>query len=347
MEHPILIELKKQFPNAVQKNGVPANCCYRIPYAIKTHWQTEFFRFAVQDYDAKHAYLSSIEINAKQRFSFTVRTTSSDLFWFYQLKGSIKVVPLQKGTELNGFLDQINEDEYALFYSPPREYQITVEPGLHILFFFVVNSEWLHRHPITEATHYQKLINYLQHKKGHYNSTKVLPICDEIRKEILHLLTMQNFGEMLMDSKLYVPIVRLILISREDLRDTNKPLNRNAKELLIHIRQYCEKQICEGKIPPNREIAEHFKKSEQYIARIHRQEYGETLENFQIVKRLEMCRQQLTETNKSQTEIAYDFGFSDVRHFIKQYQKHFGISPSEELLKVKRKNGPVSFFTTF
>lgn len=335
MKHPFLLNIKKQFPNAIRKYGAPANCRYRIPYGEKKYWQTDIFRIVKQDYDAKDAYLSLIEIKAERRFSFIIRTTASDLFWLYLLNGSMKIIPHPKDTEHNGFLDHLNEDEYGLFYSPPREYEITVEPGLHILFLFVVNSTWLQRHPVTEPTHYQKLINYLQHKKDRYNSTKVLSFRDEIRKEILHLLTMRDYGEMLMDSKIYPHIIRLVLISQEDLNEQRKQLSNNAKKLLIHIREYCEEQISDGNLPPNKEIAEHFQKSEQYIARIHKQEYGETLENFQIVKRLEMCRQQLRETNKSQTEIAYDFGFSDLSHFISQYQKHFNISPGEERLRIE------------
>jgi AraC-like DNA-binding protein len=337
MKHPILLNIKQQFPKAVEKQGAQANCRYRIPYAEKKHWQTDSLGITIQDHDAKDAYLSLIEIKAKESFTFIIRITESDLFWLYLLNGTIKIVPYPKGTEHNGFLDKIKEDEYGLFYSPPREYQVTVEPGLHILFLFVVNSTWLQRHPILEATHYQKLIGYLQHKKDRYNSTELLPIHAEIRKEILHLLTLRDFGEMLMDSKIYPHIVRLVLISREDLNEQKKQLSINAKKLLIHIREYCEKQISDGKLPLNKEIAEHFQRSEQYIARIHKQEYGETLENFQIVKRLEICRQQIRETNKSQTEIAYDFGYSDVRHFISQYQKHLGITPSEERFKMRKK----------
>lgn len=334
MEHPISIDIETQFPDAIRKDGAPANCRYRIPYTKNEYWQNNIFRIAIQDHDAKDAYLSHIEITAKERFSFIIRITGSDLFWLYLLNGNIKIVPHPKGTEHNGFLDHLNEDEYGLFYSPPREFQITVEPGLHILFLFVVNSTWLQRHPIVEPTHYQKLINYLQHKKDRYNSTKVLPICDESRKEILHLLTMPDFGEMLMDSKVYVPIAKLILISREDLKNNGTPVSRNMQNTLMLIRGYYKKQISIGLAPSITEVAEHFKIGIRQLRNEHKAFYGHSLQFYITEKRMSTAAELLLDTDKPISVIAYDLGYN-IQWFSTQFKNHFNLSPQDFRVKHK------------
>ncbi len=328
MEHPISIDIETQFPDAIRKDGAPANCRYRIPYTKNKYWQNNIFRIVEQDYDAKDAYLSLIEIRAQKRFSFIIEITVSDLFWLYLLNGNIKIVPYPKGTEHNGFLDHLNEDEYSLFYSPPREYEVTVDPGLHILFLFVVNSSWLQRHPVTEPTHYQKLINYLQHKKDLYNSTKVLFFHDEIRKEILHLLTIPNFGEMLMDSKIYPHIIRLVLISREDLKKNGIPMSRNMRETLLQIRGYYKKQISEGHAPPITEVAQHYKIGLRQLRDEHKAFYGHSLQSYITEKRLETAADLLLDTDNTITEIAYRVGYH-LKVFQKQFKYYYNLSPSE------------------
>lgn len=336
MEHPILLNIKQQFPHAEFKRSVPANCRYHIPYAVKKLWQTDSFRISKQDYDGKHTYLGLIEIKVEKKFSFIITTTSSDLFWLYQLKGSIRIKQYPTGAEHNGFLGRLQEDEYALFYSPPREYEITVEPGLHILFLFVVNSSWLQRHPITEPTHYQKLINYLRHKKDHYNITKVLPIHDEIRKEILHLLTMPDFGEMLLDSEVNTPIVRLVLISREDLKTNGIPVSRNMQNTLIQIRNYYKKQISEGLAPSITEVAQHFTIGLRQLRSHHKAVYRSSLQSYITAKRMEAAENLLIKTEESISNIAYTLGYELHNTFQKQFRIHFNMSPSEYRKRYKK-----------
>lgn len=328
MKHPILLNIKEQFPKAVEKEGAPANCQYRIAYTDNRYWQNDTFRIVEQDYDAKDAYLSLIEIKAEAAFSFIISTTASDLLWLYLLKGAIKIKQHPSGMEPNGFLDSLQEDEYALLYSPPRQYKITVERGLHVLFLFVVNSTWLQRHPIVEPTHYQKLIGFLQHKKDNRSSTKVLTIHEEIRREILHLLTMSNFGEMQMDVKVYASIVNLVLISREDLKKNGIPVGKDIQEILVQIRHYYEKQISLGQAPPIAEVAEYFEISLQQLRLAYKAVYGHNLQSYITKRRMEMAADLLLNTNNLVSIIAYDTGYH-LKVFQKQFKSYYGISPSE------------------
>lgn len=328
MKHPIFLNIKEQFPHAIEKNGAPANSWYRIPYAEKKYWQTDNFRIVEQDYDGKDTYFSLIEIRVKERFSFVIRTTASDLLWLYLLKGGMKIRQHPSGTEPNGFLDGLQEDEYALLYSPPRDYEITVEPGLHVLFLFVVNAAWLQRHPIVEPTHYQKLIGYLQRKKDNRSSTKVLNIHDETRKEILHLFSLRNFDEMQMDVKVYASIVKLVLISREDLKKNGILLSRNMQGTLVKVRAYYKKQISEGYVPPISEVAEYFKIGIRQLRDGHKAYYGHSLQSHITEQRLELAADLLLNSNDSITEIAYKVGYH-LKVFRKQFKYYYNFSPSE------------------
>lgn len=328
MKHPILLNIKEQFPKAIEKDGAPANCLYRIAYTDNRYWQNDLFRIVEQDYDGKDAYFSLIEIKAEERFSFIITTTASDLLWLYQLKGGIRIKQHPSGMEPNGFLDGLQEDEYALLYSPPRQYEITVEEGLHVLFLFVVNSTWLQRHPIVEPTHYQKLIGYLQNKKDNRSSTKVLTIHDEIRREILHLLTMPDFGEMQLDVQVYASIVKLVLISREDLKKNGVMMSRSMQETLEQVRNYYKEQISKGQVPPIVEAAEHFKVGLRQLRDDHKTFYGQSLQSYITTTRMKEAEKLLLETDESISNIAYSLGYR-LDSFQKQFRIYFNLSPSE------------------
>lgn len=301
---------------------------YRIAYTDNRYWQNDFFRIVEQDYDGKDGYFSLIEIKAEAAFSFIITTTESDLLWLYQLRGKIRIKQHPSGMEPNGFLDGLQEDEYALLYSPPRQYEITVEEGLHVLLLFVVNSTWLQRHPIVEPTHYQKLIGYLQHKKDNRSSTRVLTIHDEIRREILHLLTMPDFGEMQMDVKAYASIIKLVLISREDLKRNGVMMSRSMQETLEQVRNYYKEQISKGQVPRIVEASEHFKVGLRQLRDDHKTFYGHSLQSYITRTRMQEAEKLLLETDEIISNIAYSLGYR-LDSFQKQFRIYFNLSPRE------------------
>ena len=59
---------------------------------------------------------------------------------------------------------------------------------------------------------------------------------------------------------------------------------------------------------------------------------GTSLERYIMTRRLEHCRQALTDPGqmfRTVTDIAYSYGFSDVSHFTRRFKLRFGCSPSE------------------
>ena len=331
MKHPIEFNLEKQFPDARKRNGVPPDFTYNIPYAVKVYWLHPNFRLSQQDYDGKDVYTNLIQIKNKKKFSIIIEILTIDLFWLFVKKGNIHIELLDDDGNTVAFINQLNKKEYAVYYSSPKRYRITFEPDEHILYFFVVDARWLKRSPVIGPENYKKLIQLLKQQEDTHHSSPVLELHDAIDTELLHLFTLPTFEEMEMDTKVYSPIVRIVIRSRNDLDEKNEEENsEQTKQFLISIREYCEQQISWGNMPLIKDIAEHFNRSRQYIYRIHKREYGESLQDFLTLRQLELAREQVLHTDKDFTTIAYNFGFTDLQHFIKQYQKHFGISPSED-----------------
>ena len=329
MKKPLLLNIKEQFPNARERKGVPANCTYPLAYGVKKYWQDIDFTIGQQYYDSKDVFISLIEARIKEKISFIVTTEMIDLFFMYALYGRIKIEPIPPSRAPKGFINELKEDENLLMYSPAEKYRITLEPGHHILFYFVVDSTWLQRDPIEESSpNYQELIHCLQQEKEHYNSSGILPISDRIRTELLLVFTMPQFKKMLMDTMVYVPIIRLVLISQEDLQGKEKPENNKWQDTLKQIRKYYKKQISTGLAPPINEVAAHFKIGVQTLRIEYKAAYGHTLQSYITKRRMKIAAKQLRKGDKPILTIAHDLGY-DLKVFQKQFKTYYQLSPSE------------------
>jgi AraC-like DNA-binding protein len=140
---------------------------------------------------------------------------------------------------------------------------------------------------------------------------------------------------MLMDAKVYTPIVKLIMISREDLKMNGIKISRNMHETLILIRSYFEKQISLGQAPPISEVAQHFKIRLRQLRRQHKAVYKHSLQSYITRKRMETAESLLLETEETITNIAYTLGY-ELNTFQKQFRIHFNRSATEYRKRYKQ-----------
>jgi len=79
-----------------------------------------------------------------------------------------------------------------------------------------------------------------------------------------------------------------------------------------------------------KEISIHFKKTRQYINKIFKEEVMCSLKTFiTSVKIVSLVKQKSKSEEQSLTELAYDYGYFDQAHFINDFKKVCGITPSQ------------------
>lgn len=95
------------------------------------------------------------------------------------------------------------------------------------------------------------------------------------------------------------------------------------------------KLICEfiydnkGMVKVN-DISTHFKKTRQYINKIFKEEVMCSLKTFiTSVKILALVKQKSKAEEQSLTELAFDYGYFDQAHFINDFKKVCGVTPSQ------------------
>lgn len=325
MKHPLFLNIKEQFPHAIEKNGIPANCSYRIPYAEKKQWQTDRFQIAKQYYRAKLVYLSLLEVDAKTPLQLTVDCSESNLFLYYQVDGStLFTVPNKNGKHFLHF----TKGEYSLIYASKREYHLELSASRNLIFFLVISADWLLEQSEKHLVHFEYLLSNLRERAITCVNTRKMVITPNIRKEFLELVHTPVLPGLEMDAALYGPVARLVNLSHEDW--ANKEANKSGNIALLNsVREFIQSQIKKGHIPPLSEIAETFEVSNQYLARLHNERFGNSLQSFTIICRLEESRRLIEEEGLPPSRAGYAVGYNDLSHFGEHFKRYFKISPSD------------------
>lgn len=325
MIHPIEINIEKQFPDIQKSKHVPANCCHRIDFTDSHCWQHPRIRLVKQDYDAPQAYICALEITTKVPLTFSFKTTVPDLFSVYLKKGNIKLTKKAASKSLSLIAKQ-----YVLVYSSPDEYEIKVEKGLHFIYIQVICASWLLRYSEKEFLHFGELIQGLRKRTIMCIYSAILPFHPEIDEQLSLLFNLPKLEGLSQDSRIYVLATHLVKISHRDLNEARETKKNNSSLILINsIRSFILKQILHGPLPPLSKIAENYDKSTQYLTRIHRKHYSQTLEKFIKHQKLDEAMRLLKTGLYTPTQVSERLQYSSLSNFSNAFKKRFGISPQD------------------
>ncbi len=326
MKHPIQIHLTR-YPHLKMKERKTFLTLHRVDYAKQRHLQHDLFNFSEQEYLGKHAYLNWIEIHARQRIQFQVSVCYENLFWVYQLKGSIRIELAPANTKNKMAIKTLQENQYALFYSSPRAYIFHAEAGHHYLFFYVIHPDWQKHHEDEVPKRFQTFSAALHKKMRRSFSSKSLTIHAAVQKEILQLASLPRQNGLSTDAMIYVPLTRLYSISKKDINGS-KEENEDELKIMKGIRFFIKEQVKVGEVPLIPEICNHFKIRIHQLRKIHKKKYGYSLQRFITLERLNTSADMLKNTDLSISEIAYTVGYH-LKVFQKQFKHYFKESPSE------------------
>ena len=108
------------------------------------------------------------------------------------------------------------------------------------------------------------------------------------------------------------------------LEDTGKKWKQKS---LYKVNEYIEQHLDEKLTLAD--IARHLNISSNYLSSLYKKEYGGSVYECVIFKRMEKAVALLRETQLSITEIADRTDFRDIYYFSRLFKKYYGISPRE------------------
>ncbi len=105
----------------------------------------------------------------------------------------------------------------------------------------------------------------------------------------------------------------------------HQTINSADAERLLHIRHEI---ISDLSVPPViRELAQLAAMSETKLKQLFKQTFGTTIYNYYQQARMEEAAFLLKQGKHSVGEVGYELGFSNLSHFSRLFEKHYGLSP--------------------
>ncbi len=128
----------------------------------------------------------------------------------------------------------------------------------------------------------------------------------------------ENPSKLLMDS--YIKSI-FVLISRKAYlsKPPEEPVDRVIMYMQDHFKEYITVEDLAGLINV----------SQSYVARIFRKKVGTTLMEYLMLLRIEAAKKQLSTTNKTVEDIAFEVGYNCPKYFCRTFKKVTGMSPRE------------------
>ena len=323
MQPSLRVAVTDYHPTARVSDRLPSGASYRVSYSKKQSWHGDRWWVSMQTYDARHAYVYLIEVFARQPLRFGVECLRRDLRWLYPLSGAFSIHNPNERKTL-----QLTADEHIRVLSGAGSHEVAVSSGRHLLFAFVLDWGWTRRYA-------RNALEYLR-------TPVPVPITPAIRG---HLLTLANLSQregLLMDAEIYWPIARITHHTRQlyEEREADAQPIPAGLQLARATRNYIHDTVRLGSSPFHvAEIAAHFGVTADYLSRVYKKYYGQSLQSYLMRQRLNEAFRLLADEGLPVTTVAYRMEFTDLSAFGKLFRKHFKQTPSAVRKKGGRTNG--------
>jgi AraC-like DNA-binding protein len=237
---------------------------------------------------------------------YWVYTTDSDvmnevLFYGGYVALAINISGGNVITTINGHATNMPKIEILGQLTLPTRITATKETVILIARFYPYATSLFFPNPISDFTNY---------------SVDFDDVCVEATNQFYDNLTQADS----MEQK--VGILDAFLIQR-----LGKNEKRNQKIKMIE--QICDRICVEGEAFNAKDLSGECRFSERYIQRLFTENVGLPPRSFFNIHRFNKSLELIRSSDSSLTSIAYDCGYYDQAHFIKEFKKYTGMTPSE------------------
>jgi AraC family transcriptional regulator, L-rhamnose operon regulatory protein RhaS len=229
-----------------------------------------------------------------------------------------------------------NSFEYTMgdvFLLGPEDYHFFEINTLTEFFYIRFTEDFIKTESPNNQKSWHKTIEFLL--KSSYQSSGSIVKNEEDKNVLNHLLIVLQHEyehkqkvsyEVMMDSlmKVILSVLARNIIDNSSIKNrhsTSKPI----EELLIYIR----KNIHSPKDLRIEQLAEIFNYSQNYLSIFFKKQTGQSLQQYILKYKLKLIEDRLSFSNLNLSQIADEFGFTDISHLHKVFRKYYGVAPKD------------------
>lgn len=248
-----------------------------------------------------------------------------------------EIIFIKKGTgrhiiNNNGFAYQ----EGDVFLLGPEDYHY-FEIASSTQFCYIRFTETFISSAVTaKEKHWREMLGHML--RATYQSSGSVVKREEDKKQLRQLLEvlLYEYGnrqheayEIVVDSlmKVMLSIISRNLVQQNRLGEGVGGVKHVTPiEALLH---YIRTNIYKPEMLRIEAMAEHFNYAKSYLSPFFKKQTGESLQQYIVKHKLSLIENRLRYSNAQVSEIAHEFGFTDLSHLHKLFKKYYGISPRE------------------
>ena len=110
-----------------------------------------------------------------------------------------------------------------------------------------------------------------------------------------------------------------------------------SAQLIEEILSYISQNIQQPEQLRVEQLVEKFNYSAGYLSIFFKRQTGESLQQYILKYKLKMIQHRVQFSNRSISQITYEFGFTDGSHLNKLFKKYYGVTPGEYRSKLLEK----------
>ena len=304
---------------------LPPGVGYRMAHAHRQCWMGSDFWLAEQYHDGRHAFAGVVEAQCRQAIRMTVHCQHGDVIWAYLLDGQLGAVA---ANPLPGLAPvQLSGGQYLPVYVAAGQYTLTLPAGRHLLFYFVLQLDWLRRYRRDELAAIAPLLRGVQ--RG-YALGQALPLHGRHRRLLLHLRYLEQSSLTLaQDVALYPLLVNLIYYYLDELAVRERAVATPEDAAVSEIAAFIDREVVRGNIPTLPELCQGFGLTEKTLYNHFTKVLHVTPGQYIHQARMEEAHRLLAVEGYKPTTVAYQLGYEHLRTFERAFKKHFGKTPRE------------------
>ncbi|WP_343322091.1 helix-turn-helix domain-containing protein [Sphingobacterium multivorum] len=302
------------------------------PHIPMSNGESRYYRNAsgqayLQEFDGLLAYINILDVKASNRMVIPLRILQADLHLFYLIgkDGAIQIKDMKQDVTYT-----ISSSRGRYIYLPSGDYALHLPGGSYTLFNFYFRGSIFRNgnerpfrflHPLIDA----------------YRSNSPLSSCSvDFRVGSITIARLQHFvlnlraGDLDNDKFIYEELNGLIKLSKKKIfNEYERQLgsDQEAQDIYDEMKNRISRHGQEFRIAA---LCDFFGKSQQYIGRIYRKKYKQSLQAGRKQLLIEHIKQQIL-LDDSISHVAYSCGFNSIHHFSNFFKQETGLSPSEYL----------------
>lgn len=327
MKRTLHIDLETLFGLPVATLPIPFSPLIKMAHAVDNLYSNSIGTAVLQSFDGLLGYINMLDLRLAAAQTIHLQASRADLHIFYFLQGKS---PLEIRDIIGQQCCIIHPSRARYFYLPAGDYEIQLPAGdTAILNFYFRHSifrdgnerPFRFLHPLIDA-HRQASPRSgcsIDFRVGPRTISRLRYLCQHLKK-----------GDFDNDQFIYRELTELIKLSRDKIFEEYEQRVGSSEEAMAIYHEMERLIRIKGQEFRIDELCESFSKSKQYLGRIFKKKYKQSLQESRRQLLIKLIKEQII-LIQSPTDTAYACGFNSLHHFSKFFKNEIGLSPSEYL----------------